>query len=326
MKFSIIIPTYKGLDTLSIAIQSVLTQSFNDYEIIVSDDNEIGSNEQIETEKIVNDFKKTNLNLVYLKNGHHNGSYARNRGIEIAKGDYISFLDDDDYYMENYLYEVNNCIHNKQIDIIFCDVLVVNDKKPAKLVTNKSIDSKKLLFGESEIGTGSNICFKNTRKEQFDERYERHQDIEFVSKFLQNNNYFWINKVEIIKYFNGNDNYPNVEKALKVQKLLREDMENKHIIESDDIIKLQNYELHALYNDLLVKNAPKSEIEKIIYLLMENNIYSNKDKIASSIYFISKSIFNFMINVYLLFKHKKIDKEFYRAAINRRNSLIEMSK
>lgn len=325
MKFSIIIPTYKGLDTLSIAIQSVLTQFFNDREIIVSDDNEIGSNEQIETEKIVNDLKKKYSNITYLKNGHHNGSYARNRGIEIAKGEYITFLDDDDYYMEDYLYELNNCIANKQFDIVFCNVLVVNEKKPAKLVIDNCINSKKLIFEQSEIGTGSNICFKNTGKEMFDERYERHQDIEFVSKLLQTKKYCWIDKVEIVKYYNGCDNYPNVNKALKVQKLLREDMLQNKIIEPSDIKNLMNTQLHILYNDLLVKNVSKEEIEKIVSILNENNMFSIKDRIISFIYYFSKTLFNLIINIFLLFKHRKIDRTLYNAAKNRRDFLIGKS-
>lgn len=324
MKFSIIIPTYKGVDTLPIAIQSVIRQTFSDYEIIVSDDNYIGSKEQIETENIVKKIENKGINIKYLINDHHNGSYARNKGIEIASGNYITLLDDDDFYCEDYLNIANmNIEKNKDIHLLFFDVISINKENFAKKVSCPDINSRNLLFGISEIGTGSNICFINDKihKNYFDERYIRHQDIEFVCKLMNKYNYKWIQEIEIVKYFNGNDNYPNIDKALKMQELLRNDMLSLHIINSSEEIELKNKQLHSLFNDLLVKNVPYDEINKVVYVLKSNGIFSFKDKLISFIYRISKTLFNSIISIYFKNKQSSVKSELINQLLDYRNKL-----
>lgn len=312
MKFSVVIPTFKGNDTLEIAISSILNQSYDDFEIIISDDNEIGSKEQIATELIIEKEKKKSDKIIYLKNGHHNGSYARNRGIKIANGDYITLLDDDDFYLTDYLKEANDYLNqNKDVELLFFDVVTITAENMIKIASYPSINSKSLLYGYSEIGTGSNLCFKNRadKKLLFDERYSRHQDIEFACKAMASHKYKWIEKIEIVKYYNQTDNYPNVDKALRMQKLLREDMLENNIISDNELKELEIKQLHALYHDLLVKNATKGEIKKVINNLKDTNSYRLIDNIIYSMYSVSKKIFNLFIKIYSKSKFNKIDKK-----------------
>lgn len=324
MKFSVIIPTYKGNDTLEIAISSVLKQSYSDYEIIVSDDNEINSKEQLETEQIINRFLEKEKNIIYLKNGHHNGSYARNKGIKIANGDYITLLDDDDFYCKDYLSKANNFLeNNKNVNLLFFDVVSISREKITKKISCPTINSKKLLFGTSEIGTGSNICFKNDKnhKNYFDERYLRHQDIEFVCKLMNKYKYKWIQEVEIVKYYNQTDNYPDVEKAIKMQKLLREDMLSLQIISPIEENDLMNKQLHSLFNDLLVKNVSYKEIKKITDIMKKNRFYVVKDRMIVSIYKLSKSLFNTIINIYFKNKNTSTEENLLNQLLEYRNAM-----
>ena len=93
---SIIMPTYKGTDNICIAIDAALRQTYDNIEIIVVDDNGEGTENQIETEKLLQKYIKDNK-IRYIRHKKNiNGSAARNTGMKVSSGKYISFLDDDD--------------------------------------------------------------------------------------------------------------------------------------------------------------------------------------------------------------------------------------
>lgn len=95
---SVVIATYRREDALRNALQSLTTQSYKNFEVVLVDDNS-NLNWNARVLEIVNDFSKR-LNINYITNERNIGSAAtRNRGIEAAKGDYITFLDDDDIYL-----------------------------------------------------------------------------------------------------------------------------------------------------------------------------------------------------------------------------------
>ena len=98
---SVIIPTYKRPTMLGRAIDSVLNQSYTNTEVVVVDDNSNGDMFRMETiqymEKYINDYR-----VKYIKHERNqNGSAARNTGIQNSVGEYIAFLDDDDYFLKN---------------------------------------------------------------------------------------------------------------------------------------------------------------------------------------------------------------------------------
>ncbi len=87
---SVIIPTFNRSHLLEKTINSVLKQTFRDFEIIIIDD---GSTDN--TQILLNKYSLVKLTVLSENKGV---SYARNRGIELAKGNYISFLDSDDLW------------------------------------------------------------------------------------------------------------------------------------------------------------------------------------------------------------------------------------
>ena len=106
MKISVIIPTYKPKEYIWECLDSLKNQTFdkNDFEII------IGINGCCEPYKsqiqkyINNNF--IGYNVIILQDNRAGASVGRNLGLDIAKGDYITFIDDDDYVSENYLEEL----------------------------------------------------------------------------------------------------------------------------------------------------------------------------------------------------------------------------
>lgn len=101
--FSVVIPLYNKQDFISKCIESVLTQSFSSFEVIVIDD---GS--QDNSEEIVKKIKDDRVKYFHQTNG--GVSAARNKGIEEASGEYIAFLDADDWYEGDFLNAVHKSI------------------------------------------------------------------------------------------------------------------------------------------------------------------------------------------------------------------------
>lgn len=111
MKFSIVIPLYNKQDSIRRALQSVFDQVDYDatqYEVIVVDD---GSNDN--SLEIVNSIKREHgdRQITVYSQVNAGVSAARNRGLEIARSDYIAFLDADDTYEPNFLSEITGLIN-----------------------------------------------------------------------------------------------------------------------------------------------------------------------------------------------------------------------
>ncbi|MCY4732430.1 glycosyltransferase family 2 protein [Natronomonas gomsonensis] len=101
-----VIPTYNRADVLPRAIRSVLNQTYTDYEIVIVDD---GSTD--ETENVVQSFN--NEKIKYINHKTNKGqNVARNTGIKNANGEYISYLDSDDMFLENHLQKAVNILDN----------------------------------------------------------------------------------------------------------------------------------------------------------------------------------------------------------------------
>ena len=99
---TVVTPTYKRHQYLLNAINSVLAQTYKDVELIVVDDNPADSEERKLTEELVRGI--TDPRLIYIQNEKNlGGAGSRNVAIEIAHGEYIAFLDDDDVYLPDRL-------------------------------------------------------------------------------------------------------------------------------------------------------------------------------------------------------------------------------
>ena len=108
---SIIIPVYNAENYLRRCIDSVLSQSFTDFELILVDD---GSNDK--SPQICDEYasQDTRVRVIHKANG--GVSAARNDGLDIAKGEYITFIDSDDWVERDYLSTLSNY---RDYDIVF---------------------------------------------------------------------------------------------------------------------------------------------------------------------------------------------------------------
>lgn len=125
---SVVIPSYKRtVEYVSRAVESVLSQTYPNVEIIVIDDSTDAFEGRINTE---NYFRSLNApNVVYLQNETNlGGSLSRNRGIEAAKGEYITFLDDDDEYKPEKIERQLRFMQENNLDMSFTNLEIYSFK------------------------------------------------------------------------------------------------------------------------------------------------------------------------------------------------------
>ena len=178
---SIIIPTYKGHRYVGRAIKSVQNQTYSNIEIIVVDDNGMGSEEQIKTQKVLEPFLTDERIHYVVHNVNKNGSAARNTGVRNSKGKYIALLDDDDEYLpEKIQMEVNAF---SEMDDSWGMVYCSSDKNAC--IQKKSGDLLyDLLLHTVVIGSNSFLVRRQIWEtlDGFDESFKRHQDFEFTAR------------------------------------------------------------------------------------------------------------------------------------------------
>lgn len=148
---SVIIPVFNVEKYLSKCIDSVISQTYENIEIILVDDGSADSSGEIcefykEKDKRIQVIHKINGGL----------SDARNSGLEIARGEYVVFIDSDDYVDANYLMKMYLAISRMQADLVICNYCLVDDK-------GKSINERVSPI-KNEILTGRDIEYKICEK------------------------------------------------------------------------------------------------------------------------------------------------------------------
>lgn len=247
---SIIIPTYGSPDALKKSIDSVLNQDYPSFEIIVVDDNNPDTNYRNETESLMVSNYKSIDQVKYLKHKKNkNGSAARNTGLAEAKGSYVCFLDDDDYFLEDKLIkQVEYLNQHSEFDAVYCGYRV-NEKDHYQ--TYQGQLTKELLLMEYEPVTSS-IMFRIEAIHDingFDESFIRHQDYELMIRFFEDHTVSYVDGVYIDKGRTDDSNIVRGEKLedLKEYFLSTFDEEINSLEKEKPGIKHQIYSQHYSY-------------------------------------------------------------------------------
>jgi len=182
---SIIIPTYKSGDTLKLAIESALNQTYQNIEVIVVDDNNPNTDFRIKTEIVMKNYED-NPKVKYIKHEKNkNGSAARNTGFRTSKGNYICFLDDDDVFLER---KIEKQVKFLQENTQYMAVYTWRYQHGKVISYTKSGDLSEELLLLSFTPYTSSIMIKRESYvyiNGFDESYTRHQDYEFLLRFFE---------------------------------------------------------------------------------------------------------------------------------------------
>lgn len=203
---SLVITTYGGDSSLIRAINSVLNQTYKNFEIIVVDDNDPNTEQRHKTEQMMSAFIGIN-NIKYIQHPKNmNGSVARNTGISYAEGKYISFLDDDDILLPTrFERAIKAMTDHPEYDGVCCDVVKMRSGLICSISSRPDGDTisyDNFFEHYSLLGTGSNLFLKKDiikKVDGFDPRFNRFQDVEFMLRVCKEGTVAWQSGVGIIK-------------------------------------------------------------------------------------------------------------------------------
>jgi glycosyltransferase involved in cell wall biosynthesis len=153
--YSIIIPTHNRPKLLRRAINSIKSNSFKDIEIIV-----ISDNKDSKTSNVADDLLDTH-DIYIRRNGSLGPAESRNIGISLAKGMNIIFLDDDDAFEENYLYNISQFLNSNKKSIIYSNFEIIEENRTDDFIDNqKNTDLIAQRFSVKDINKKS-VYVKN---------------------------------------------------------------------------------------------------------------------------------------------------------------------
>ena len=171
---SIVMPAYNAAKFIRSAIASVQAQSYSNWELLVIDD---GSKD--ETIEIVKELAKDDARIRLLQNEKNMGvAKTRNRGIELARGEYIALLDSDDLWYAEKLAKQLALAGLTGAEIVYCSYAMIgenDEEKHAPFIVPEKTNYKKMLV--SSVISCSTVLMRAemAKKYHFDETYY-HED------------------------------------------------------------------------------------------------------------------------------------------------------
>lgn len=216
-KISIIVPVYNVELYIERCIRSILGQTFKNFELILVDDGSIDSSLSI-CKRFLFDKR---VNVYHKENGGI--SSARNFGLDNMTGDYVCFIDSDDYISANYLSTLYKLLNDNDADIAQCeftkfytdeDPIVTKNISNIKVYKNENIMKEYFKQGDSEIRIHHNVWCKIYKKEIFDNlRFNEeivYEDLAIIYLLLSRAKKFAItNEVNYFYYKGNRDSFTN---------------------------------------------------------------------------------------------------------------------
>ena len=299
---SIIIPTYNRAHLIEETLDSVIAQTYHNWECIIVDD---GSSDH--TDDVVGDYVKKDSRFKYFHRPDEHlpgGNGARNYGFKMSQGEYVNWLDSDDLFSETGIYNLVSSIDNFNA-CVGCYSEILNGKKSKR----KSLDYEnkivlndfytKYIKRELDIGI-SNILWKRfiLKKQSilFDESLYRMQEYEFYSRLLSSIDLLVFIPNNIFYYKRNNNSISNDYNKQDEKKILSTIQVLNRIVQlsinNDTFKELEIFFIKRFKNEY--KKVIKSNDNEISeqYLQMAKNILSIKKLLIIKIIFLLKIFFN----------------------------------
>lgn len=229
---SVIMPTYKRSDKLLRAIDSVLAQTYPSIELLLVNDNDPHDAYTRELLEKTEHLRKDPRFQLIIQDKHINGAVARNVGIKKAQGEYIAFLDDDDWWAPEKI--------SRQVEVlsdldsewggVSCKFMLYDSMGRIIGKTQKYRDGyiyKDILNLLSDVATGTLLLRRKALDDAgyFDEKLLRHQDLQLLVMFTS---HYKLKEVdEYLHHVDVSDtqNRPNPEKLFTQKKAFFESIE-----------------------------------------------------------------------------------------------------
>lgn len=255
---SVVIPTYNRAEAVQRTLDSVLEQTFEDFEAIVVDD---ASDD--DTVEVIEAYDDPRVTLLQHET-NRGGSVARNTGIDAAEGSYLAFLDSDDEWRPRKLERQVETLERRGDEWVaaYCGVEMVRDTEPHPLrklatayfsrlnVTEGAEGGEELvgdvLTDDLHTSAGSTLIVEADVVREidgFDESFDRFQDSEFLIRVLKQGKLAYVNAPLVRRYGSGNPSASELEAADR--HYLRTFAETVRALEADgrDVLGAHRYML-----------------------------------------------------------------------------------
>jgi GalNAc5-diNAcBac-PP-undecaprenol beta-1,3-glucosyltransferase len=181
IKFSVVITTFDRPDYLAESLASVLKQTIPPFEIIV-----INDHSTTRYEPILDKLNAANVRY-HVNDKSYGANYSRNKGIELARGDVIAFLDDDDIWFPEYLASVEQTyLNNSQAAGTTCGKRLMHDHSIDVVNKLNEVQEDELRLGNTYCGmSGVTVLTSVAEETLFDEQLENGQDWDFFVRIVQ---------------------------------------------------------------------------------------------------------------------------------------------
>jgi len=288
---SVILPTYNRAYIVSKALQSVLSQTYRNFEVIVIDD---GSTDN--TKEIITNIACKDSRVKYFRNNENKGpAGARNVGINLAKGELIAFIDDDDEWFPNKLEKQVNLLQTlpENFAVVYSGFYkVIGAKKiyiPSKNIYPREGRILNSLLKGNFVGTPSILVRKSALLDVglFDERLSMLEDWELAIRLSKKYQFKLIDEPLYISYDSSNS--VNKQEGAVLARTLEYILE-KHI----DDFKKNKKTLAFIYflcgKNYILDNQKKIGL-KYLKLASKNNPFQIKFLIAFITVFLNPNLF-----------------------------------
>ena len=222
-KISIIIPMYNAERTIQFSLGSILNQDYQDYEVLVVDDGSTDGSRTI-VEKMSDKFSGK---ISYYYQDNSGQSSARNLGLKLAQGQYICFLDSDDWFDKNYLKYLIEFIELNHLDVVECDFQVTQKmeytsnviKTDSYILSGINILENYLYKGIKIPNSSYSVCNKMFRKESIEDVFFSLEPFceDYLFNFIILKNINLYGKLDYIGYNYYRNNKSSTQSPLKIQ-------------------------------------------------------------------------------------------------------------
>lgn len=246
--FSVIIPAYNAGKTLSYTLDSLLSQSCQDFEVIL-----INDCSDDKTPEIIEKYKNKFKNLTVINNTQNIGvATSRNKGAESSQGEYIAFLDSDDLWHPNKLKIQKQAIISTGCSICCCSYSFINELNQS-IKTDYIVPEKityKMLLKENYIGCSSVVIEKKLFLNNKMDSIYYHEDYSLWLSLTRNNTYITGIKDVLMVYRISSDSrsFNKFNAAVNRYKIYRR-QEKMGIVKSS--IYFLNYSINGIKKKLL---------------------------------------------------------------------------
>ncbi len=273
---SVVLPTYNREKTILSSIESVLSQSFKDIELIVVDD---GSTDR--TRELVESIDDSRIEYVYQNNA--GACVARNTGIKLSKGDYIAFQDSDDFWYPEKLAKQIEAFHNQQnVAIVTCRTMCRRlDGRNVTSLLNRSGGVLQKEEGPYGITTQTLLVKKEVFDYYlFDPNVPRYQDLDFLLCASKRFQIYLVPEVLVQRKIEDDSISNHPEKILEAV----ECFQRKH----SDILNDKKQFLSYFLSSMLIQNANQVTKEEKV------KFYKKSIEINKSIKIIMKIVYHYL--------------------------------